>query len=583
MFCWRAAPHITSGCPRSGPLKPEVILCRREILVRQYTPAAWRSQIAWHVYWEPHGYDTLDEELRAGSPPTPSSRHRIVKVPWAQARAWVTETALASAPAAASDASRTRPRVSQAYATTCRADPGGDLAATRRRALARAGCGRGLVTSSIVLLLGCASGSQPGPPGARSASRPGGGVTSAPEGCEASIRELLADIARGSTGARRLEQRAHAALERAAELLAFDGDVSPVDADRGGSSARTCEWCTGPLPPGLRPEARYCKKSCRQKASRARLKDQPSRSPSPPPAICGWCEDPMPAGLRPEARYCGKRCRQAASRFALAVKRATARTTVPGPSDTSPASATPARATRRRSPRREVLDDASRAMRFAYADPPYPGKAHYYPEREDVDHQALVERLVGEFGDGWALSTSAAGLQDVLALCPPGVRVCSWHRAVRPTRSRRAISAWEPLIVCGGRELPTDRPQTVRDALAYGGRYRTFPGAMTGMKPPQFAVWMFAQLGARPAISWLTSTQARARSGRPGDATPARPPAAGSALGASATASRARRASLPPAIPTPPTSGSRAASSRCAAAAAVACTAPTTRAAPCAS
>ena len=153
---------------------------------------------------------------------------------------------------------------------------------------------------------------------------------------------------------------------------------------------------------------------------------------------------------------------------------------------------------RRGSRRREVLDDASRAMRFAYADPPYPGKAHYYPEREDVDHQALVEELVGEFGDGWALSTSAAGLQDVLALCPPGVRVCSWHRAVRPVRSRRAISAWEPLIVCGGRELPTDRPQTVRDAVSYGGRYRTFPGAMTGMKPPQFAVWMFQQLGARP-------------------------------------------------------------------------------------
>ena len=25
-----------------------------------------------------------------------------------------------------------------------------------------------------------------------------------------------------------------------------------------------------------------------------------------------------------------------------------------------------------------------------------------------------------------------------------------------------------------------------------------FPGAMVGMKPPQFAVWMFSQLGARP-------------------------------------------------------------------------------------
>ena len=109
-----------------------------------------------------------------------------------------------------------------------------------------------------------------------------------------------------------------------------------------------------------------------------------------------------------------------------------------------------------------------------------------------------MARLVCEFSDGWALSTSAAALQEVLALCPAGVRVGSWQRAVRPTRSKRPISAWEPLIVAGGRALPTDHPQLVRDALAYGGRYRRYPGALVGMKPPQFAAWMFAQLGARP-------------------------------------------------------------------------------------
>ena len=69
---------------------------------------------------------------------------------------------------------------------------------------------------------------------------------------------------------------------------------------------------------------------------------------------------------------------------------------------------------------------------------------------------------------------------------------------MRPTRSERSISAWEPLIVSGGRELPTDRPQQIRHTLAYGGRYRRYPGGMVGMKPPQFAAWMFAQLGARP-------------------------------------------------------------------------------------
>lgn len=64
--------------------------------------------------------------------------------------------------------------------------------------------------------------------------------------------------------------------------------------------------------------------------------------------------------------------------------------------------------------------------------------------------------------------------------------------------SRRPLSAWEPLLVVGGRELPTAGPQEVLDALDYRGRYDSYPGALVGMKPPEFAVWMFAQLGARP-------------------------------------------------------------------------------------
>jgi hypothetical protein len=143
-------------------------------------------------------------------------------------------------------------------------------------------------------------------------------------------------------------------------------------------------------------------------------------------------------------------------------------------------------------------------MRFAYADPPYPGKADYYPEREEVDHASLLERLTGGYPDGWALSTSSEALRDVLALCPPGVRVCSWVRSVRRTRSTRALSAWEPLIVAGGRPLRiVDHHggpvvQDLEDALVYRGRFRAFPGALVGMKPPQFAEWMFRQLGAAP-------------------------------------------------------------------------------------
>ncbi len=126
---------------------------------------------------------------------------------------------------------------------------------------------------------------------------------------------------------------------------------------------------------------------------------------------------------------------------------------------------------------------------------------------------------VAEFPDGWVLSTSASALHAVLALCPADVHVCSWHRQIRRTRSRRPLSAWEPLIVHGGRELATNVMQTATDALAYVGRYHSFPGAITGMKPPQFSAWMFAQLGALPATSSTISFPAPGPSAKHGDAT----------------------------------------------------------------
>ena len=83
--------HELSGT--SGPLRPEVMLRRREILVVQYTPAAWRSQVAWHSYWDQHGgfagANLENEQLMADSPSTPRSQHRKVRVAWGQARKWV--------------------------------------------------------------------------------------------------------------------------------------------------------------------------------------------------------------------------------------------------------------------------------------------------------------------------------------------------------------------------------------------------------------------------------------------------------------------------------------------------------------
>jgi hypothetical protein len=485
--------------------------------VRQYTPAAWRSHVAWHAYWTEHGYDTLNDELRVASPPRPRSDHRTVRLTWGQVRKWVREepaTLDMAPPEASSDVSR-RPGArtladdgDMSRATVAGRSP---LGARTRHELDR-------VAEQLRR---------------RYAARPARRRSGEPkwrwsdphaQAAERAIRELLADVARGQV----LDPRSHAERVLAAAHALVDSDPAPnpsassaarrvasVDELPGGACQRP--GCDQPIPPDGRPEAIYCSKSCRQKVSRARMKARPP-APAPVPAqSCAWCDQPMPPGLRPEALFCSKRCRQASSRFGLGIKRSTVlpeALEIAGPGDTSPdtTAPAPAAATCRGSSRARSRHDVSpvdaaplrsppatrRGLRLAYADPPYPGKAGLYPEGEEVDHRALVARLVAEFPNGWALSTSASALQAVLLLCPADVRICSWHRQIRRTRSRRPLSAWEPLIVHGGRELPTNVTQTATDALAYAGRYRTFPGAMTGMKPPQFAVWMFAQLGALP-------------------------------------------------------------------------------------
>ncbi len=97
-------------------------------------------------------------------------------------------------------------------------------------------------------------------------------------------------------------------------------------------------------------------------------------------------------------------------------------------------------------------------MRFAYADPPYPGQAkRHYADHPDyageVDHAELVGRLEREYPDGWALSTGSKMLQEVLAFCPSGVRILSWHKpASAPPMGDGFMYGWEPVILAGGRK-----------------------------------------------------------------------------------------------------------------------------------
>lgn len=195
--------------------------------------------------------------------------------------------------------------------------------------------------------------------------------------------------------------------------------------------------------------------------------------------------------------------------------------------------------------------------RLAYADPPYPGlSARYYSEHPDfageVDHAELVASLSAEF-DAWALSTSAAALPAVLALCPPGVRVAAWFRGERPHKGAGApLNAWEPVIyagqiirrtstgdasspgqldasalqarpvaLAGGHDArhagatrrvgpsetrrradrddaSSSAPRRV-DALVHVARPRTTdPARVVGAKPAAFCRWVFELLGAQP-------------------------------------------------------------------------------------
>lgn len=100
-------------------------------------------------------------------------------------------------------------------------------------------------------------------------------------------------------------------------------------------------------------------------------------------------------------------------------------------------------------------------MKFAYADPPYFGLAHFYknlhPDWEiwnDIKtHANLIQRLCDEYSDGWALSLSEKTLKNILPLCPDDCRVLAWIKpwsSFKP--SVKLAYSWEPIILRGGRK-----------------------------------------------------------------------------------------------------------------------------------
>lgn len=131
-------------------------------------------------------------------------------------------------------------------------------------------------------------------------------------------------------------------------------------------------------------------------------------------------------------------------------------------------------------------------MKVAYADPPYMGCAHFYPEKEEVDHGALIARLVDEYPDGWALSLHTPSLRLILPLCPEDVRVMAWVKpfaAFKPNVN--PAYAWEPVIVRGGRKRTRDE-DTVRDWVSAN---ITLKRGVVGAKPDAFCYWLFQVFG----------------------------------------------------------------------------------------
>jgi hypothetical protein len=134
---------------------------------------------------------------------------------------------------------------------------------------------------------------------------------------------------------------------------------------------------------------------------------------------------------------------------------------------------------------------ASPSLRLAYADPPYPGCAHLYPEKTEVDHVALVAKLCTY--DGWALSTNENALQYVLGLCPPGVRVLAWCKTNAPPFFDDPIPGWEPVVLKPARIRRTGVRSYLSSEAPTGHRRR---GDIPGHKPIAFCEWVIRCLGA---------------------------------------------------------------------------------------
>jgi len=156
-----------------------------------------------------------------------------------------------------------------------------------------------------------------------------------------------------------------------------------------------------------------------------------------------------------------------------------------------------------------------RRLRFAYADPPYLGRAEYYrahhPDAMIWDdpetHRALIVRLQAEYPDGWVMSLSERSLRTILPMCPAEARTAAWisERSRFAGRAMPVRRHFEPVIFCGGRIGPNraaDFVVTAQEPMPAGAqRYAMDKSAIragevfVGRKPAAFCRWVLDLLG----------------------------------------------------------------------------------------
>lgn len=163
-------------------------------------------------------------------------------------------------------------------------------------------------------------------------------------------------------------------------------------------------------------------------------------------------------------------------------------------------------------------------MRFAFADPPYIGQARKHYSCPEVDHAALIKRLVTDYPDGWVLCLSSPTIfqigtmiwQAAFTVATNSTSSIEWRSKaadayladcrlgawVKPFASFKPgvnpAYAWEPVIWRGGRKRDRTVP-TVRDWVSAN---ITLKKGLAGAKPPRFCDWVTQLLGSTDADEW---------------------------------------------------------------------------------